>query len=80
MRAEQASFGVLVTETMPYGMDILGRIDDIWVCNLEGFRGLSQVLRESIIRISDASVSQDNKGDKMSLMYDYLTSVNLKTI
>jgi len=78
MRSEQASFGVLVTETMPNGMDILGRIDDIWVCSLEGFRGLSQVLRESIIRISDAVVSQDNKGDKMSLMYDYLTSDEFK--
>ena len=39
---------------------------------------MSQVLRESIIRISDAVVSQDNKGDKMSLMYDYLTSDEFK--
>lgn len=36
------------------------------------------MLRESIIRISDAVVSQYNKGDKMSLMYDYLTSYEFK--
>ena len=78
MRAKKASIGVLVTETMPSGMDIMGQIDGIWICSLQEFKSLSRVLRESIIRISDALVSQDNKGDKMSLMYDYLTSDEFK--
>ncbi|MEM7009044.1 MAG: DUF2130 domain-containing protein, partial [Thermodesulfobacteriota bacterium] len=78
MRDERALFGVLVTETMPSGMDIMGQIDDIWVCSLQGFKGLSHVLRETIIRISDATVSQDNKGDKLNLIYDYLTSEEFK--
>ncbi len=78
MRAKQASIGVLVTETMPSGMDVMGQIDGIWICSLREFKSLSHVLRESIIRVSDALVSQDNKGDKMSLMYDYLTSEEFK--
>ncbi len=78
MRSKQASIGVLVTETMPSGMDIMGQIDGIWICSLREFKSLSHVLRESIIRVSDALVSQDNKGDKMSLMYDYLTSEEFK--
>ena len=78
MRAKQASIGVLVTETMPSGMDIMGQVDGIWVCSLQEFKSLSHVLRESLIKVSDALVSQDNKGDKMSLMYDYLTSEEFK--
>ncbi len=78
MRARQASIGVLVTETMPSGMDIMGQIDGIWVCSPKEFKSLSHVLRESLIKVSDALVSQDNKGDKMSLMYDYLTSEEFK--
>ena len=78
MRAKKASVGVLVTETMPSGMDIMGQIDGIWICTLNEFKSLSHVLRESIVRISDALVSQDNRGDKMSMMYDYLTSDEFK--
>ena len=78
MREMQASIGVLVTETMPSGMDIMGQIDGVWVCSLREFRSLSQVLRESIVRVSDALVSQEGKGDKMSLMYDFLTSEEFK--
>jgi hypothetical protein len=32
------------------------------------------VLRESIIQLSLAVSSQENKGDKMHMLYDYLTS------
>jgi len=78
MREIKASIGVIVTETMPSGMDIMGQIDGIWICSLKEFKSLSRVLRESIVRVSDALVSQDNKGDKMSLMYDFLTSDEFK--
>jgi len=32
------------------------------------------MLRDAIIKIYNASKSQDNKGDKMHLLYNYLTS------
>jgi hypothetical protein len=32
------------------------------------------VLRDSLIRIKDAYSSQTNKGEKMQMLYDYLTS------
>ena len=31
-------------------------------------------MRESLIRVSLALVSQENKGDKMTMLYDFLTS------
>jgi hypothetical protein len=74
MREKAADIGVLVTEAMPSDMERMGLRDGIWVCTYEEFKGLSGVLRESIIQISTALGSQVNKGDKMQLLYDYLTS------
>ncbi|MCH7822571.1 MAG: DUF2130 domain-containing protein [Proteobacteria bacterium] len=69
-----ANVGVLVTEVMPPDMDRLGLRDGVWVCSFDEFKGLCTVLRESIIQISSAIVTQENKGDKMGMLYDYLTS------
>jgi len=55
-------------------MDRLGLKDGIWICNYDEFKGLCAVLRESIIQVSTAISSQENKGDKMDMLYDYLTS------
>lgn len=74
IRDKGANIGVLVTEVMPSDMDRMGLRDGIWICNYEEFKGLCAVLRESIIQVSTAISSQENKGDKMDMLYDYLTS------
>lgn len=74
IREKAANIGVLVTEVMPSDMDRMGLKDGIWICNYEEFKGLCAVLRESIVQISMAVSSQENKGDKMQMLYDYLTS------
>ena len=73
IREKGANIGVLVTDAMPNGMERMGLKDGIWICSLEEFKGLSAVLRESIIQIHNAVASQENKGDKMHTLYDYLT-------
>ena len=42
------------------------------------FKGLVLVLRESIIKINEAYSSQVNKGEKMQMLYDYLTGNEFK--
>ncbi len=74
IRQKGANIGVLVTDILPSGMDRLGLRDGIWICTYDEFKGLSKVLRESLIQISNAVVAQENKGDKMSMLYDFLTS------
>ncbi|MCD9577120.1 DUF2130 domain-containing protein [Flavobacterium soyae] len=74
IRTKKANIGVLVTEVMPAGMDRMGMRDGIWICTYEEFKGLSAVLRQSLIQISQAVQAQENKGDKMSMLYDFLTS------
>ena len=74
IRDKKANLGVLVTEVMPADMERMGMKDGIWICTFEEFKGLSAVLRQSIIQISSAVQSQENKGDKMVMLYDFLTS------
>ncbi|PXY40941.1 DUF2130 domain-containing protein [Flavobacterium cheongpyeongense] len=74
IRTKKANIGVLVTEVMPAGMERLGMRDGIWICTYEEFKGLSAVLRQSLIQVSQAVQAQENKGDKMSMLYDFLTS------
>ena len=78
LRAKGANIGVIVTEAMPRDMDRMGLKEGIWICSFEEFKGLSAVLRESIVQISNAVVAQENKGDKMNMLYDFLTSNEFK--
>lgn len=72
IRERGADMGVLVTESMPADMEWMGLRDGIWICSFEEFRGLCVVLRESVIRLSSVVATQENKGDKMEMIYDYL--------
>ena len=74
IREKGANIGVLVTEVMPSDMDRMGLKEGIWICNYEEFKGLCSVLRDSIIKVNVALGSQENKGDKMNMLYDYLSS------
>jgi hypothetical protein len=74
IRIKEADIGVLVTETMPADMERMGMKDGIWICNYEEFKALCGILRESLIQFSMAMSTQENKGDKMEMLYGYLTS------
>ena len=74
IREKKADIGVLVTKTMPKDMERFGLMDGIWVCSFDEFKGLCHVFRDFLIQMSKAVVAQKNKGNKMSMLYDYLTS------
>lgn len=74
IRDKNAHIGVLVTEVMPSDMDRLGMKDGIWVCNFDEFKGLCKVLRQTMVMLDTSVETQANKGDKMGMLYDYLTS------
>lgn len=74
IRDKGSDIGVLVTEVLPADMQRMGLKEGIWICTYEEFKGLCFVLRETIVQISSTLVAQENKGDKMHLLYDFLTS------
>jgi hypothetical protein len=74
MRSQAADVAVIVTQALPKDMDRFGEKDGVWICSFAEVRAIVQMLRDGIIKISTALKSQDNRGDKMHLLYDYLTS------
>jgi len=73
-REQNAMIAVIVTEALPRDMDRFGRKDGIWICTYSDVKALTYVLREMIIREYTVLSSQENKGDKMESLYNYLVS------
>ena len=73
MRSQGADVAVIVTQALPKDMTHFGEKDGVWICSFSEVKPLTHMLREGIIKISNAVKSQENKGDKMHLLYDYLT-------
>lgn len=73
-REEGAALAVLVTEVMPKEMTRFGSKDGVWICNFQEAKSLVTILREMIVREYSVRSAEENKGDKMSLLYRYITS------
>lgn len=72
-RAAGAAAAVLVTAALPEGMEGLGRIDGIWVAGLKPWPALAVALREQLIAVAYARASAAGKGEKMEMLYEYLS-------
>lgn len=78
MREKGADIGVLVTEVYPKGVERMVHRDGIWICSVDEFKGLCFVLRESLLMLNNHSISQENKGEKMQMLYNYLIGSEFK--
>jgi hypothetical protein len=74
MRSQGAIIAVIVTQRMPKDMGNFGERNGVWICSFAEVKALSYVLRDGVVRVFNAAKSQENRGDKMHLLYDYLTS------
>jgi hypothetical protein len=74
MRSIGVDVAVIVTQCYPKGMNCFGEKDGVWICSFDEAKAVAYILRDSIIKLANASKSQENRGDKMHLLYDYLTS------
>jgi len=73
LRGQKADLAVLVTSTMPKDMTTFGMKDGIWICTFEQIKGLSVVLRDGLIKVTEAKGAEENRGEKMQMLYSYLT-------
>jgi len=74
MLATGADIAVIVTKTMPRDLQQFGEKNGVYICTFLEVKSLAVVLRNAILKISDSRKSQENKGEKMVAMYNYLTS------
>ncbi|RYD76546.1 MAG: DUF2130 domain-containing protein [Sphingobacteriales bacterium] len=72
MRSQGVDVAVIVSQCYPKGMDCFGQKDGVWICSFEEVNAVAYVLRDGILRLSSAMKSQENRGDKMHMLYDYL--------
>ncbi len=77
-RNEGAEISVLITQVLPKELTQFGVYNGVWVCQFHEFKALASVLRDGVLKVAQAKSSQENQGDKMSLLYNYMISPEFK--
>lgn len=72
MRSLGADVAIIVTQAFPKDMERFGEKDGVYICSFSEVRSVALLLRNAVLKIADAKKSQENKGDKMVMLYDYL--------
>ena len=78
MRNSGSDIAILVTQSFPRDMERFGEKDGIWICNFNEVGSVAQLIRNGIIKIYEIQKSQENRGDKMQLLYNYLTGIEFR--
>jgi hypothetical protein len=78
MRGQQADLAILVSQVYPKGMEGFGEKEGIWIASFKECVGLTMALRNAIIRVAETKRSEENKGEKMQMLYNYLTGIEFK--
>jgi hypothetical protein len=73
MRNKQADVAILVTQAYPKGMTCFGEKEGVWICSFAEVVPVTTALRHTIIRIAETKKGEENKGEKMHMLYSYLT-------
>lgn len=78
MRNKQADVAILVTQAYPKDMNCFGERDGVWICSFNEVVALTTALRHTIIRIAETKKAEENKGEKMQMLYSYLTGIEFR--
>lgn len=73
MRNRGSDVAILVTQTFPKDMERFGEKEGIWICNFNEAAGVAYLIRNGLIKLYEAQKSEENRGDKMHMLYNYLT-------
>jgi hypothetical protein len=58
---------------LPPDVERVGQMEGVWICTFNEFKSVALLLRDSLIKINMVNDTQTNKGEKMQMLYDYLT-------
>lgn len=70
----KADIAVLVTETLPKNVEKFDAVNGIWICSYQEVKSLVVVLRQILIETQKVKIANENRGDKMEILYQYFTS------
>jgi hypothetical protein len=72
-RSAKAEIALIISSTLPKGVETFDLIDDVWVAETRFAIPLAVVLRHSLIEIGSSRQAQEGQQTKMELVYQYLT-------
>ncbi|HZL36819.1 MAG TPA: DUF2130 domain-containing protein [Tepidisphaeraceae bacterium] len=77
-RAAKAEIAVIVSDTMPQGIDHFEQLDGVWVSTLPLAVPLAMALRAGLVETSTARCASEGQQTKMAILYQYLTGPQFK--
>ena len=72
-RAAKAELALLVSEVLPKNVESFELVDGVWITHPRYTIPVASVLRQSLIELAAARLSQDGQLTKTELVYQYLT-------
>ncbi len=78
MRMKGADMAILVTQAFPKDMDRFGAREGIWICSYAEVVSVATVLRNAVMCVADARKAEENKGEKMQMLYSYISGTEFR--
>ena len=77
-RQAKAEMAILVTQTLPKGVEVFDFVDGVWVVSTKAFLPLAMAVRQALVDVSAARQALSGQQGKMELVYGYLTGPRFK--
>ena len=77
-REAKADIAVIVTATMPKGIERIGMMEGVWVVDLKSFIGLALALRSQLVEVAQARQTQVGRKNKAEEVYSYITGTEFR--
>lgn len=74
----KADVCILVSKTLPEGVNTFGLVDGVWVCEYAAALPLAEALRVTLQEVHKIKQASIGKGEKMEALYEYLTGNQFK--
>jgi hypothetical protein len=78
MRNAHADLCVLISETMPEGIEFFTEMQGVWVSSIKTSIALIHILRAMLLKVAGERSMQEGKADKAALLYTYIISTEFK--
>jgi hypothetical protein len=72
-RAAKAEIAVIVSQTLPKGVETFELIDGVWVAHPKAAIPVAVTLRHTLIEVASARQASEGQQTKMEMIYQYLT-------
>ena len=78
MRAAKADVAVIASAALPKGVERIGQMDGVWVCDHKSLLGLLLALRAGLLEAARARDTQAGRKTKAEQVYDYVNGVEFR--